>query len=78
MSVMVENEQRESLRNQATEYKIQAWRLYFGQVGHRYEAEAVKWLVAAGNVSNVNMRQTLRTKTKKIETNQEGNYECKN
>lgn len=61
-----------------TESEIQAWRLYFGQVGHRYEAEAVKWLVAAGNVSNVNMRQTLRTKTKKIETNQEGNYECKN
>lgn len=55
------NEQRESLRNQATEYKssaqanyveidgsrefteseIQAWGLYLGQVGHRYEAEAV-------------------------------------
>lgn len=30
-----------------TESEIQAWRSYFGQVGHRYEVEAVKWLVAA-------------------------------
>lgn len=60
-----------------TESEIQAWGLYLGQVGHKYKVEAVKWLLAAGNLSNVNMRQIPRTKTRKIETNQEGNYACK-